>query len=242
MREQALLSEQETRVRHMFADIAPTYDLNNSLLSLNVHKRWRPLALDAAQVGPGSRVLDLATGTADVALLAAERVGPNGCVIGVDLCEPMLRHGQAKARQHGRPGSQRLRLAVGTAEGLPFADDTFDAALMAFGLRNVPDAGRCLGELARVVRSGGWVVNLELTRPTQPLAARLYRFYQNTVMPFVGGLVSGKREAYEYLPRTIQRFADPDQVADLFRRAGMTEVSWQPLTFGIATLHRGRKP
>lgn len=234
-----MASSKELYIRDMFAQIAPTYDLLNSVLSLNTHKRWRPVAVKAACVPSGGRVLDLATGTADLALLLARQVGPAGVVVGADFCGEMLRLGRRKV---ARTGCREIRLALGSADELPFADGSFDAVTMGFALRNVPDVGRCLREMARVTRSGGWVVNLELTRPARPLMGGLYRFYQNVFMPAVGGLISGRREAYSYLPQSIQEFPPPDAIAELLRRAGLEEVSWQSLTCGLATVHRGRKP
>lgn len=222
----------------MFAQIAPTYDLLNTLLSANQHKRWRPAAVAAAELRPGALVLDLASGTGDLAVCAARASAPGGRVVGVDFCEPMLRLGLAKARRRGVP----VAFCAGSADDLPFADGTFDAALMGFALRNVPSVSKCLTEMARVVRSGGWVVNLELTRPTRRWLQPAYRWYQDRLMPLVGGLISGRREAYAYLPRSIQEFPDPAAVANEFRAAGLEEVSWQPLSGGLATVHRGRKP
>ncbi|MCC7491666.1 MAG: bifunctional demethylmenaquinone methyltransferase/2-methoxy-6-polyprenyl-1,4-benzoquinol methylase UbiE [Fimbriimonadaceae bacterium] len=222
----------------MFGQIAPTYDLLNSLLSLNIHKRWRPVAVRATHLRPGDRVLDLATGTADLALLLARVVGPWGLVVGADNCAPMLRLGQTKGRQR----AAALQFALGTADRLPFADGSFDAVTMGFALRNVPDRERCLREMARVTRSGGWVVNLDLTRPRGALLGAGYRFYQNALMPTVGGWISGRREAYRYLPESIQAFPPPEQIAATFAAAGLESVSWQSLTCGLATVHRGRKP
>ena len=233
-----MAQQKELYIKDMFAQIAPTYDLLNSLLSLRVHKRWRPVAVAAAELRPGGRVLDLATGTGDLALLLADTVGPDGLVVGADFCEPMLRRGQDKVR---RRGDGAIRLALGCADHLPFATDSFDAATMAFALRNVPDRPRCLRELARVVRPGGWVVNLDLTTPRGWLE-QPYRWYQDRFMPFVGGCISGRREAYAYLPRSIQEFPPPADIAGLFGEAGLEEVSWQSLTCGLATVHRGRKP
>lgn len=230
-------SKAET-VRGMFAQIAPTYDLLNSLLSFRIHHRWRPVAVRAAELATGGRVLDLASGTGDLALCAARAVGPGGLVVGVDFCAPMLRLGQRKIRRRGAGAV----MSLGSADDLPFGEAVFDAAMMAFGLRNVPSVERCLAEMTRVVRPGGWVVNLELTRPRRAWLQPFYRWYQDRLMPWLGGLISGRRQAYQYLPRSIQQFAGPEQVADAFRRAGLEEVSWQSLTGGLATVHRGRKP
>lgn len=229
----------EVRVREMFAQIAPTYDLLNSLLSCRIHTLWRPVAIRSAVVEPGHKVLDLASGTGDLALLAAKDAGPTGQVVGVDYCAPMLTAGRDKVKRR-RVGN--VAMVLGTADDLPFEDGTFDSAMMAFGLRNVPDPRHCLAEMARVVRPGGWVVNLDLTRPVQPLAQRLYRWYQDHVMPTIGGWISGKREAYAYLPQSIQAFPPPAETAEMLTAAGLEDVTWQSLTMGLATVHRGRKP
>ncbi len=237
--ERYVAAPKEAVVRDMFAQIAPTYDLLNTVLSANWHKRWRPVAVRAARLQPGARVLDVATGTADLALLLARQVGPSGLVVGADFCAPMLALGRAKL---ARRGCRSVQLALATADGLPFADGTFDAVTMAFALRNVPDRPRCLAEMARVTRPGGRVVNLDLTQPASPWLQRGYRWYQDRLMPLVGGLISGRREAYAYLPQSIQEFPPPAEIAAMFRSAGLEEVSWQSLTFGLATVHSGRKP
>jgi demethylmenaquinone methyltransferase/2-methoxy-6-polyprenyl-1,4-benzoquinol methylase len=235
----------EQRVREMFAQIAPTYDLLNTLLSCNLHHGWRAAALRCARLRPGARVLDLATGTADFALAAARQVGDGGLVVGVDFCLPILRLGQTKVRRRvaARRGAARtIRLAAGSADHLPFPDDTFDAVIMGYALRNVPSIAACLAEMARVTRPGGWVVNLDLTRPVRRWLQPLYHLYQESVMPFVGGLISGRRSAYRYLPESIRGFPPPDRIAEECRRAGLEQVSWQPLSGGLATIHSGCKP
>lgn len=234
-----MAGSKEAYIKDMFAQIAPTYDLLNTLLSFNTHKRWRPVAVRAAQLQPGAKVLDVATGTADLALLLARAVGREGLVVGADFCAPMLAVGQAKVRQHR---ADQVHLALATADCLPFDDDTFDAVTMGFALRNVPDRVHCVAEMARVTRPGGWVVNLDLTRPQRPLMQGAYRWYQDRLMPLVGGLISGRREAYSYLPQSIQSFPPPAEIAAMFQAAGLENVSWQSLTFGLATVHSGRKP
>jgi demethylmenaquinone methyltransferase/2-methoxy-6-polyprenyl-1,4-benzoquinol methylase len=234
----ALAQSKEARVREMFAQIAPTYDLLNTILSLGLHHGWRRAVLRCARLAPGSRVLDLATGTADLALAAARQVAPGGAVVGTDFCAPILRLGQRKVRAR----AAAVRLVVGSASALPFADGTFDAVLMAFALRNVPSVAGALAEMTRVTRPGGWVVNLELTRPTRRWLQPLYRLYQDHLMPLVGGLISGRREAYTYLPQSIQGFPAPAAIAEVCAQVGLAEVTWQSLSGGLATLHSGRKP
>jgi demethylmenaquinone methyltransferase/2-methoxy-6-polyprenyl-1,4-benzoquinol methylase len=222
----------------MFGEIAPTYDLLNSLLSVNLHKRWRSVAVRRAGFGPGDGVLDVATGTGDLALVLARTVGPSGQVVGVDFCEPMLAVGRAKIARK-RPG--RVVLLSGSAEALPFPDQTFDGATMGFALRNVTDVARTLREMARVVRPGGRVVNLELTRPRHPWLRWFYDFYSGHGMPFVGGIISGRREAYTYLPYSIRNFLPVERVKEIMQAAGLDPVWVYPLAGGIATIHVGVK-
>jgi len=231
-------SSRQADVRRMFEAIAPTYDLLNSLLSANVHKRWRPAAVRWAGFQPGDRVLDVATGTGELALVLARTVGPAGQVVGVDFCAPMLALGRRKAAHRKRLG---IRFLLGAAEALPFPDGTFDGATMGFALRNVTDVLRTLQEMARVVRPGGRVVNLELTRPHHPWLRWLYDFYSRHGLPWVGRVLSRHREAYTYLPHSIRNFLSVEEVKDLMREVGLDSIQVYPLTGGIATVHVGVK-
>lgn len=225
-------------VRRMFGEIAPTYDLLNSLLSANLHKRWRAVAVRRAGLKPGDRVLDVATGTGELALALARTVGPAGPVVGVDFCAPMLALGRRKA---ARRKIAEIRFLLGAAEALPFPDDTFQGAFMGFALRNVADVVRTLQEMARVVRPGGRVVNLELTRPHHPWLRWLYDVYSWHGMPWLGGILSGRREAYTYLPRSIRNFLSVEEVKDLMQEVGLGSIQIYPLAGGIATVHVGVK-
>lgn len=224
-----------TQVREMFASIAPRYDTANEVLSLGVHQSWRRAAVKAASLKPGDSVLDCATGTGDLALALAEAVGPSGEVIGTDFCAPMLKPAPAKALRRGL----RVQFSVADALSLPFREGQFDAATIAFGIRNVDDPVRCLREMARVVKPGGRVVVLEFGQPRGPFGA-LFRVYSRGVMPVVGGLLTGNRAAYEYLPRTAAAFPAGDQFLALMERSGaFTSRSARPLTFGTAFVYCG---
>jgi demethylmenaquinone methyltransferase/2-methoxy-6-polyprenyl-1,4-benzoquinol methylase len=226
-----------TQVRDMFASIAPRYDAANEVLSLGVHQSWRRAAVQAADLRPGQHVLDCATGTGDLALALAEAVGPQGEVVGTDFCAPMLKPAPAKAARRGL----RVRFAVADALALPFAGGSFDAATIAFGIRNVDDPVRCLREMARVVKPGGRVVVLEFGQPRGAFGA-LFRAYSRGVMPIVGGLLTGNRAAYEYLPRTAAAFPAGDQFLALMDEAGrFASRGARPLTFGTAFVYRGVK-
>jgi len=225
-------------IRRMFASIVHRYDLINRLLSLRRDVYWRRAAVTHGQVPSGGRALDLCAGTADVALEIIRQV-PGALVIAVDNCEPMLIRGMLKARRAGV--ADHVRFVAAPAEMLPFPDESFDGAFVAFGIRNVADRRRGLAEMARVLRRDGRVVILEFSAPASPLFRSLYHFYSHRIMPWIGGLLSGNRAAYEYLPTSVDGFPSPAELRALMEEVGFFEVSYLPLTFGIATIHYGRK-
>jgi demethylmenaquinone methyltransferase / 2-methoxy-6-polyprenyl-1,4-benzoquinol methylase len=221
----------------MFASIAPKYDAANDLLSMGVHQSWRRAAVKAADLQPGQRVLDCATGTGDLALALARAVGDTGEVIATDFCAPMLKPAPAKAAKAGL----RIQFSVADALALPFPEGHFDAATIAFGIRNVDDPVRCLREMARVVKPGGRVVVLEFGQPRGAFGA-LFKLYSRSVMPLVGGLVTGNRAAYEYLPRTAAAFPAGAQFLALMDDAqSFQSRTARSLTFGTAFVYRGVK-
>ncbi len=221
----------------MFDRIAPRYDLLNRLLSAGIDVRWRRACVDFLALPPAGRVLDLCTGTADLMIEALRRDGARQGV-GVDLSPAMLGRGAAKLEQRGMAG--RSALLGGDVTALPLAADALDGALVAFGIRNVGEPLLALQEARRVLRPGGALVVLEFALPRGVLGA-LYRFYFRSLLPRLGGLISGDRGAYAYLPASVERFATPEELAGLMQRAGFTDVQSRRLTGGIAWLHRGRK-
>jgi demethylmenaquinone methyltransferase/2-methoxy-6-polyprenyl-1,4-benzoquinol methylase len=223
----------------MFDRIAPLYDGMNTLMTAGIDARWRSEALRAAGLGPGQRVLDVACGTGKLALGAAESVAPDGEVVGLDASLPMLRRAARRARARARDGV-RLRLVRADAMALPFADDTFDAVTVGFGLRNMPDFAAAVREMARVAAPGGRVVVLEIGEPRGGLARLMYRTWFRRVVPLLGR-VAGEGMAYAYLPRSLDRYPPPEEVAALMRRAGLQDVGWRWLTSGMVTLHVGRR-
>jgi demethylmenaquinone methyltransferase/2-methoxy-6-polyprenyl-1,4-benzoquinol methylase len=221
----------------MFDRIAGVYDLLNSVMTAGLHHRWRERAGDLARVGPGSRVLDVATGTGDLAIELARRVAPGGEVVGSDFSEAML----ARARCKPKPAGAELRFEWGDALDLPFADGAFDAATVGFGARNFSDLARGLAEMVRVVRPGGRVVVLEFTSPTRAPLSLFYRLWFDRVVPLLGAL-AGDSDAYTYLPNSVKRFPAPAELAAELERAGLREIRYLLTAGGIVVIHVGTVP
>jgi demethylmenaquinone methyltransferase/2-methoxy-6-polyprenyl-1,4-benzoquinol methylase len=221
------------QVRAMFDRIAGFYDLMNSVMTAGLHHQWRRRAADLAAVGPGGTVLDVATGTGDLAVELAGRVGPTGSVTGSDFSEEMLTRARAKA--------PNLTFEWGNALELPYASDTYDAATVGFGARNFSDLDQGLREMTRVVRPGGRVVVLEITTPTKPPLSTFFRLWFDSVVPLIGKL-AGDPEAYEYLPNSVKRFPGPHDLAARLAGAGLQNVRYILTAGGIIALHVGEKP
>jgi demethylmenaquinone methyltransferase / 2-methoxy-6-polyprenyl-1,4-benzoquinol methylase len=226
------MSEQ---VHKMFSQIAPRYDAANDVMSLGIHRLWRRTAVRLSGAGPGQAVLDCATGTGDLALAFKRAVGPSGSVLGTDFNADMLAPAPAKAKAAGL----EVAFEVADAMKLPYGDGRFDVASIAFGIRNVDDPQVALGELGRVVKPGGRVLVLEFGQPTG-LFGLLYRPYARWVMPLVGGLLTGSRAAYEYLPRTAAAFPCGERFLALMRATGRFErCTARPLLWGLANVYVG---
>lgn len=221
----------EPRVRAMFDDIVERYDAVNTLLSLGLDRRWRRVAVGAAAVGPGRRILDLGCGTGDLSLAVA-RVG--GAPVGVDVSARMLE--AAARRADGRQGTaQAVRLVQGSAFRLPFADGAFDGCVSGFVLRNLHDLPGAFAELARVIRPGGRASLVDITEPPSPLLRRLFDAYFAVAAPTLGGLV-GRRDAYRYLAASLAQLPPRTEVCSLLREAGFARVGARPLSGGMVTL------
>jgi demethylmenaquinone methyltransferase/2-methoxy-6-polyprenyl-1,4-benzoquinol methylase len=221
----------------MFAGIAGRYDLLNHLLSGNVDKRWRHAVAQTLRPSlvEGARVLDVACGTGDLSLVLA-RAGA-ASVVGLDFCRPMLEIARRKAAVESRA----IPFVEGDALRLPFADGSFDVATIAFGLRNLAGVEEGLRELRRILRPSGRIAVLEFSDPVVPGFRALFRFYFKRVLPRIGGLVSGSRGAYEYLPDSVSKFPDQKRLAALMSETGFEGVEYRNLTGGIAALHTGTR-
>jgi demethylmenaquinone methyltransferase/2-methoxy-6-polyprenyl-1,4-benzoquinol methylase len=229
----------EPQVRAMFDRIARVYDLMNSVMTAGLHHQWRRRAVDLAQVGPGDRVLDVATGTGDLAIELASRVGPGGAVVGSDFSEEMLVH--ARKKVDGASNAAAIRFEWGNALELPYADGEFAAATVGFGARNFSDLDRGLSEMARVVRPGGHVVVLEITTPQKPPLSTFFSLWFDRLVPMIGK-VAGDSDAYDYLPSSVKRFPEPPGLAASMQRAGLEQIRWILTAGGIIALHVGTKP
>ena len=230
--------EKRAYVRRIFSEIAPRYDLLNRLLSLGIDRLWRTRAI--AQLrwtrDPQGTFVDLCAGTLDVSAALAHQPGFSGTVIGADFAEPMLRAGRGKlARSPIAP-------VVADALALPLRDGVTAGAIVAFGIRNLADLDAGLRETLRVLAPGARFVILEFSTPRVPIVRTIYRLYFHKVLPAVGRIVSGHPTAYRYLPESVDRFPEQNELADRMQRAGFVDVRWTALTFGIAAIHVGERP
>ena len=232
--EQVAPEEKARRVRGVFESVADKYDLMNDLMSVGLHRLWKRFTIAMSGVRAGSSVLDIAGGTADLARLFAERVGPTGRVVLTDINAAMLSAGRDRMLNDGR-----LVPAVQCdAEGLPFPARSFDCVSIAFGLRNVTRKDVALAEMRRVLRPGGVALVLEFSRVAEPLRAA-YDWYSFNVLPRLGGIVAGDEASYRYLAESIRMHPDQPELKQMMERAGFERVEWFNLTAGVVALHRG---
>ena len=223
----------------MFDNIAPTYDRLNHLFSLSIDKLWRRRVVRLVRRMKPQRILDLATGTGDLAIKMAKRI-PKAHIMGVDLSEKMLAVAAEKVRRQGL--DDHIALYQGEAEHLDIGDGVVDVVTVAFGVRNFGDIDGSLLEIGRTLTAGGHIVILEFSTPRNPLVRYFYRLYSNHVMKPVGGLISKDRKAYDYLPDSIEEFPDPERFLDIMRHAGFKECRRKSLSMGIAQIYIGQKP
>jgi demethylmenaquinone methyltransferase/2-methoxy-6-polyprenyl-1,4-benzoquinol methylase len=221
-----------TQVRGMFDRIAGVYDLMNSAMTAGLHHQWRERAVDRVNVGPGSDALDVCCGTGDLALALRRRIGPDGRVVGCDFSEPML----DLARQ--KSGEEGLAVEFGWADALdlPYGEKSFDAVTVGFGARNLADLEKGLAEMARVLRPGGRLAILEITRPQREPLSTFYSLWFDRMVPVLGA-VAGDQDAYSYLPESVRSFPEPEALAAMIDGAGFNEIRWLLLAGGIIAIH-----
>lgn len=231
-------TEKAQRVKGVFDSVAPKYDLMNDLMSMGIHRLWKRHAIDTLGLLPHHQVLDLASGTGDLALRIAPLLNDQGKITLSDINESMLNIGKQRMIDAGH---LRAEYAVANAESLPFADNSFDRITMAFGLRNVTDKQLALNELHRVLKPNGLLMVVEFSKVIDPLLAKGYDFYSFNVLPHLGQLVANDRDSYQYLAESIRMHPDQETLADMFRQAGLVKVSYENLTAGVVAIHKGWK-
>ena len=227
--------EKAGRVLQHFNTVARNYDFMNSLLSLGIHHLWKRTAVHMVALAPGSRVLDVCGGTGDLAILAAQTIGPDGRVIVYDINRAMILAGLHKVVNTDI--EHRICYVQGDAESISFPDADFDAAMVGFGIRNVTHMKKGFEEMYRVLKPGGKMMCLEFSKPTFTPFRWLYDFYSFYIMPFLGELIAGSRQAYTHLPETIRMWPLPDELTEILKAVGFTHVSHRKLTNGIAVIH-----
>ncbi len=232
------LSDKGEKIQQMFGAIAPRYDFLNRLLSLGIDRRWRKKAVRLLKYREGSRILDVATGTGDVALEIARSTPASVRITGADFCKEMVELGEEKVA--ASPYAGRIDLKVAPCEDLPFANDTFDSITIAFGIRNVVDRKLGLAEMWRVLRPGGRMIILEFSTPKSRLFRQIYYFYFRRLLPVVGGLFS-RYNAYKYLPDSVLEFPSHEEFSKMISEAGFRNIHIHELTFGIASIYAGEK-
>src|SRR5262245_31172814 len=233
------VSKTPVRIATMFDAIAARYDLLNPLLSAGIDRTWRTQAIQSLELTGRETVLDLCTGTADLAIAAVD--APTGArrVLGVDFAGAMLRVGLDKLRRRGR--TRQISLVRGDATRIPLADGSVDAVTIGFGIRNVEDTGGACREMARVLTPNGRLAILEFAMPTAPVVRPLYLWYFQHVLPRIGRLISRDRGAYGYLPASVGSFATPAEFVKILGQSGFSDISAVPLTFGIVFLYTARR-
>lgn len=232
-------NEKEGLVANVFRSVAPKYDLMNDVMSLGLHRLWKRFTIEQAAIRPGQCVLDVASGTGDLAIALAKGVGQNGKVIMTDINEAMLEVGRERLADAGIVGN--IECIQADAENLPFIANEFDCVTIAFGLRNVTDKTAALRSMYRVLKPGGKLLILEFSHPTMPLIHKCYDFYSFNIIPKMGELITQDRESYQYLVESIRMHPLPTVLAEMMTQAGFEEVNYFNLCAGIVALHKGYK-
>lgn len=232
-------SQKESYVREMFNGIAGRYDLMNTLMTFGMDRLWRKFAIRRARVDGGMKVLDVCCGTAELTMELASTVGPNGQVTGLDFSEQMLEVGKQKVA--ASPLRDTITLVQGNAMDLPFPDNFFDAATVGWGLRNVPDIDKVVQEMRRVVKPGGWVVSLDMAKPSAPIFKQVYWLYFNWLVPAMGKITAKRKSAYQYLHDSSRAFDSQQQLTKRFESNGLGQARFHNLMGGVVAVVEGQK-
>lgn len=227
-------TERARYVRDMFARISKRYDLMNRMMSAGRDGAWRRSVIESAQLPPGARILDVATGTGDM-MAEAHRQHPDALAVGSDFTLEMMQAGRTK------PATHRIRWCTADAHRLPFRDDAFDAVTSGFGVRNFIDRETAFREQRRVVKNGGRVICLEISKPPRNALRPFFLLYFNRLVPLAGGIISGEKDAYTYLPQSVNEFLTPDELKAIMLRAGLRDVTYRRLMLGTVAIHIGIK-
>ncbi len=238
--QEELLKKRAENIKNMFGSIVKVYDLLNALLSLNFDKSWRKFAVSVSGVDKNAKVLDVCTGTGDLAIAYSKLLNGNGLVVGSDFCHDMLKYGLPKIKK--RHLEDKIKLIEADTLNLPFPDNSFEISTVAFGIRNVADLEAGIKEMGRVIKPDGRVVILEFSQPTNFLFRRMYFFYFTRVLPFLGKIISqSKIDAYSYLPQSVLAFPDRQGLKEKMEKCGLADIKIFVRTLGIVTIHIGRK-
>ena len=232
-------SEKDRLVGQVFDSVADNYDLMNDLMSLGIHRIWKRLAIAHLGIRRNSRILDVACGTGDLSLAIARKLGPQGQLMMTDINAAMLRRGRARMIDHGY--LDRIHYVQSDAEGLAFAEHSFDRVVISFGLRNVTRIDAALESMYKIIRPGGRLLVLEFSKPVIPLLEKIYSEYSFKIIPALGEIVTRDRGSYQYLVESIRQHPDQETLADMMADAGFERVDYYNLTGGIVALHMGRK-
>ncbi len=239
--EQEVQQERAENIKNMFSSIVRVYDFLNAFLSLNRDKSWRKFAVKVSGTTSNMKILDVCTGTGDLALSFSQHLNGNGLVVGSDYCHDMLRYGKPKIKKRNR--EDKIKLIEADTLKLPFHDNAFAISTVGFGIRNVTDLMAGINEMKRVVVPDGKVIILEFSQPTNPLFRYLYYFYFRKILPIIGKVISkSKFDAYSYLPNSVLAFPDKEALKRKMEECGLIEVKIFQRTFGIVTVHIGKKP
>ena len=236
-----LLTKKSEHIQQMFSSVARVYDLLNAILSFNFDKRWRRFAVKVSNATPDAKILDVCTGTGDLAIEYSKVLNSSGKVIGSDFCHEMVRLANDKLRKRNLSG--KIKVIDADTLHLPFQDNCFQISAVAFGIRNVSDLKAGITEMTRITAPGGRVVILEFSQPTNPLFKAIYYFYFKRILPFIGKIISrSKYDAYTYLPASVLNFPDRHGLKTILESCGLVNIEIYSRTLGIVTVHVGQKP